>query len=91
MLKKLIQVSSLVCTLAIGTWIPANASSVGGSGNEEDAAAPVGSFTSDMPVPASLKFAGVDQRCRHEKVAMRSGDDLSSAEHTAWRSNGNQR
>ena len=75
MLKKLIQVSSLVCTLAMASWIPANASS-----NEEDAAAPVGSFTSDMSVPASLNFEATDRRVRHERFAMRFRNELLAGE-----------
>jgi hypothetical protein len=46
MLKKIVQVSSLSLMVALATALPAIAS-------EEDIAAPVGSFTSDMAVPAS--------------------------------------
>ena len=46
MLKKIVQVSSLSLMVALGAALPAIAS-------EEDIAAPVGSFTSDMAVPAS--------------------------------------
>jgi hypothetical protein len=45
MLKKLIQVSSLAGMLAMAALLPAAAS-------EEDLAAPAGSFTSDMAIPA---------------------------------------
>ena len=45
MLKKLIQVSSLTGLLAMAAILPAAAS-------EEDLAAPAGSFTSDMAIPA---------------------------------------
>ena len=45
MLKKIVQVSSLSLMVALGAALPAIAS-------EEDIAAPVGSFTSDMAVPA---------------------------------------
>ncbi|MES2293924.1 MAG: hypothetical protein V4527_11550 [Pseudomonadota bacterium] len=75
MLKKIIQVSSLVFTLAVAGGIPANASTLGG--NEEDAAAPAGSFTSAMEVPASAQFNVSEHRARHERFAMRfaqSGD-----------------
>jgi hypothetical protein len=75
MLKKIIQVSSLVFTLAVASGISANASSLGG--NEEDAAAPAGSFTSAMAVPASPNFNLSERRARHERFAMRfaqSGD-----------------
>jgi hypothetical protein len=46
MLKKIVQVSSLSLMVAMAAALPAIAS-------EEDIAAPVGSFTSDMAVPAS--------------------------------------
>jgi hypothetical protein len=46
MLKKILQVSSLGLMVALAAGLPASA-------NEEDAAAPVGSFTSDMAVPQS--------------------------------------
>jgi hypothetical protein len=46
MLKKIVQVSSLSLMVALGAALPAIAS-------EEDIAAPVGSFTSDMAVPPS--------------------------------------
>jgi hypothetical protein len=45
MLKKIVQVSSLSLMVAFSAALPAIAS-------EEDIAAPVGSFTSDMAVPA---------------------------------------
>jgi hypothetical protein len=76
MLKKIIQVSSLVFTLAVAGGISANASTLGG--NEEDAAAPAGSFTSAMAVPARLNFDVSERRARHERFAMRfaqSGGD----------------
>ena len=46
MLKKTVQVSSLSLMVAFAAALPAIAS-------EEDIAAPVGSFTSDMAIPAS--------------------------------------
>jgi hypothetical protein len=46
MLKKIAQVSSLSLMVAFAAALPAIAS-------EEDIAAPVGSFTSDMAIPAS--------------------------------------
>ena len=46
MLKKIVQVSSLSLMVAFATALPAIA-------GEEDIAAPVGSFTSDMAIPAS--------------------------------------
>ena len=63
MLKKFIQISSLVGALAVATLAPANAAS------EEDAAAPAGSFTSTMHVPHGAGFE--DRRWRHERFAMR--------------------
>jgi len=50
MLKKMLQMSAIV--LAIGTALPAAAVAY----SEEDAAAPPGSFTSDMAVPMSPRF-----------------------------------
>lgn len=49
MLKKLIQISSLTAMLALTAILPAAASA-----SEEDAAAPAGSFTSDMAIPARV-------------------------------------
>ena len=69
MLKKIIQVSSLVFTLAVASGISANAGTL--SGNEEDAAAPAGSFTSAMEVPAISNFDVSARRARHERFAMR--------------------
>lgn len=69
MLKKIIQVSSLVFALAVAGGISANAGTL--SGNEEDAAAPAGSFTSAMEVPASSNFDVSGRRARHERFAMR--------------------
>jgi hypothetical protein len=69
MLKKIIQVSSLIFTLAVTGGISANAGTF--SGNEEDAAAPAGSFTSAMEVPASPNFNVSERRTRHERFAMR--------------------
>ena len=50
MLKKIAQVSSLGLMVAFAAALPAIAS-------EEDIAAPVGSFTSDMAIPASQSAA----------------------------------
>jgi hypothetical protein len=80
MLKRIIQVSSLVATLAIASGISANASSL--SGNEEDAAAPVGSFTSTMAVPAGPNFEATDRRARHERFAMRFNNDRPAGDRT---------
>lgn len=81
MLKKILQVSSLVFALAMGGSISANASGAGG--NEEDFSAPIGSFTSDMPVPANPNYAGVDRRWHHERVAMRFKDEGHRVRHTS--------
>ena len=51
MLKKILQMSALASMLAIGIALPASAMV-----NEEDAAAPAGSFTSDMAAPMSPRF-----------------------------------
>jgi hypothetical protein len=47
MLKKIVQISSLAAMIALSAGLPASAS-------EEDAAAPAGSFTSDMAIPARV-------------------------------------
>ncbi|HWF63807.1 MAG TPA: hypothetical protein VN685_04260 [Rhizomicrobium sp.] len=47
MLKKIVQISSLAALIALSAGLPAGAS-------EEDAAAPAGSFTSDMAIPARV-------------------------------------
>lgn len=83
MLKKIIQVSSLVCVLAAASWIPANAAS------EEDAAAPAGSFTSNMSVPAT-GLDGAYRRWRHERFAMRF-DGVSARERAARHDGDGQR
>jgi hypothetical protein len=75
MLKKIIQISSLAAALAIASGISANAASL--SGNEEDAAAPAGSFTSAMEVPASPNFDAAEHRARHERFAMRFDNERS--------------
>jgi hypothetical protein len=67
MLKKIIQMSSLVAVLAIAGGLSANAS----SGNEEDAAAPAGSFTSSMEAPASHNFDVSERQARHERFVLR--------------------
>ena len=47
MLKKIAQISSLAALIALSAGLPAMAS-------DEDAAAPAGSFTSDMAIPAPV-------------------------------------
>ena len=47
MLKRIVQISSLAALIALSVGLPAIA-------NEEDAAAPAGSFTSDMAIPARV-------------------------------------
>jgi hypothetical protein len=78
MLKKIIQVSSLVFTLALASGISANAASLGA--NEEDAAAPAGSFTSAMEIPAGRHFDLDARRMRHERLAMRFSNERSAAD-----------
>jgi hypothetical protein len=75
MLKKILKVSSMAFVLAMGASISANASSVGENGNEEDLSAPVGSFTSGMPAPAKFNTAENGRRWRHDRLALRFGDD----------------
>jgi hypothetical protein len=48
-LKKILQASAVASVLALGFALPASAAVY----TEEDAAAPVGSFTSDMTAPMS--------------------------------------
>lgn len=50
MLKRIAQVSALALILPMTAALPAGAATWSG-GSEEDAAAPQGSFTSDMSVP----------------------------------------
>ena len=69
MLKKIVQVSSLSLMVTLGAALPAIAS-------EEDIAAPVGSFTSDMAVPAP-QFAA------HGHFAMRRHDGFWFGAHRA--------
>ena len=52
MLKKILQASAVASVLAIGFGLPAGAAVY----SEEDAAAPVGSFTTDMAAPMSPRF-----------------------------------
>lgn len=75
MLKKILQVSVLTLALAAGASISANASSVAGSGNEEDISAPAGSFTADMPAPTNFSTAEIGRRWRHQRLALRFGGD----------------
>ena len=65
-MKNFVRVSSLAFLLAASLTLPALA------GTEEDAAAPAGSFTSDMSLP-HLQFAGHHGRdfFRHHRLAMR--------------------
>jgi hypothetical protein len=69
MLKKIVQVSSLSLMVAMAAALPAIAS-------EEDIAAPVGSFTSDMAVPAS-------QFGSHGRFAMHRHDGFWFGAHRA--------
>jgi hypothetical protein len=87
MLKKIIQVSSLVAALAIASGISANA----GSANEEDIAAPVGSFTSAMAVPAGPNFEATDRRARHQRFAMRFNNDRSAGDRAVRQESEKQR
>jgi len=62
-LKKILQASAIASVLAIGFVLPASAAVY----SEEDAAAPVGSFTSDMAAPMSPRFAAF--MARHPEFA----------------------
>ena len=73
MLKKIVQVSSLSLMVALSAALPAIAS-------EEDIAAPVGSFTSDMAVPAS-QFG--PQFGAHGRFAMHRHDGFWFGAHRA--------
>ena len=73
MLKKIVQVSSLSLMVAFATALPAIAS-------EEDIAAPVGSFTSDMAIPAPQFGA---QFGSHGHFAMRQHDGSWFGAHRA--------
>ncbi|HEY2837151.1 MAG TPA: hypothetical protein VGI89_11330 [Rhizomicrobium sp.] len=63
MLKKILQASAVASVLVIGFGLPASAAVY----SEEDAAAPVGSFTSDMAVPMSPRFEAF--MARHPEFA----------------------
>ena len=81
MLKKIVQISSLVAALAIAGGVSANAASLGG--NEEDAAAPAGSFTSAMDVPAGPHFRASERQARHDRFAMRFAYEQSARDRAA--------
>jgi hypothetical protein len=70
MSKRILYASSLAFVLTVGTFMSANASSL--TGNEEDLAAPHGSFTSDMATPADYTAARLERR---ERFAMRFSDE----------------
>ena len=89
MLKKIIQVSSLVFTLAVAGGISANAATVGVS--EEDAAAPAGSFTSAMEAPTSSNFAAIERHVRHEHFAMRFASAQFAHDHAMRQDSETQR
>jgi hypothetical protein len=89
MLKKIIQISSLVAALAIAGGVSANAASLGG--NEEDAAAPAGSFTSAMEAPATPHFNVSEHRARHERFAMRFAAEQSARDHAVRQDSETQR
>lgn len=50
MLKTILKASAVASVLALGFALPASAA------NEEDLAAPLGSFTADMPAPVHPRF-----------------------------------
>jgi hypothetical protein len=72
MLQKIIRASSLAFVLAMAASVSAHASELGVSANEEDLAAPHGSFTSDMSAPTDFTAARMERR---ERFAMRFGNE----------------
>jgi hypothetical protein len=79
MLKKFIQASSIACLLAIGAGFSANAAIPSG-GNEEDLAAPVGSFTSDIAIPSDKNSRSHQSRF-YKRLALQQENGLSFGEH----------
>ena len=79
-MKKILQMSALASVLALSIALPAAAAV-----NEEDAAAPAGSFTSDMPVPMSIRAqdgASRQQRFEafmHERMMRRAEIERSAS------------
>ena len=61
MLKRILQMSALASVLAMAAALPAAAA------NEEDAAQPAGSFTSDMRAPLNPRFEAF--MARHAEFA----------------------
>ena len=76
MLQKIIRASSLAFVLAMTASVSAHASELNVSANEEDLAAPHGSFTSDMGAPADFTAARMERR---ERFAMRFGNEARRA------------
>ncbi len=81
MLKKIITASSIACMLMIGAGVSANAATLGA--NEEDIAAPAGSFTSEAAVPHDRRFQGRHQSMRFERFALQQGNAPSFGGHRA--------
>lgn len=73
MLKEIIRASSLAFVVAMGASMSAHASELGVSANEENLAAPHGSFTIDSAAPADFTAARMERR---ERFAMRFGDEM---------------
>jgi hypothetical protein len=73
MLKEIIRASSLAFVVAMGASVSAHASELNVGANEENLAAPHGSFTSDMTAPADFTAARMERR---ERFAMRFGDEM---------------
>jgi len=72
MFKRNLRASSLAFVLAIGASVAAHASELNTGANEENLAAPHGSFTSDSAAPTDFTAARME---RHERFAMRFGDE----------------
>ena len=79
MLKRIIQASSIACILMIGAGVSANAAGT----NEEDLAAPAGSFTSASAIPFGKDFRAHPQSRRFERFALQQGKAPSFDGHRA--------
>lgn len=73
MLQRVAKLSPLVLAFVIGALSSASANTRWAGGNEEDAAAPVGSFTSDMTMPATpAKVGSHGERHRQRGLALQT-------------------
>lgn len=72
MLKASLRASVLTLVMATGASVAAHASELDVGTNEENLAAPHGSFTADSATPADFTAARMERR---ERFAMRFGDE----------------